>query len=347
MRGVFRITKAEFIKIFKKPTVYIMAFILMLTCVLSLFLYSPTSRPDLTVKLADENAITNYNIFMSDTGSDNKNAYDDTITETNKKVDYVINLSNRYNDYYNSMNALILELENNENFNKITIINHLNHIIGYYSEDYDLNDVEYFKYFTTLKDTNNEVYYTYDLEQLRAIKDKIELLPSTENIKEYVTSENIIVELQAIYKNYVNYAPIILNAIVDEIEETHSSFITAIQQNSSQQSTQLTTLQITKLKNIYTLLKNYNDAINHLLETDYPIALMSKKDYENYQITFTRVEKIVKLTDAEINKYSVRLTCAEQLSQYDYISKLKATNNSINYINVVNKEFVKELTDPT
>ena len=147
MRGVFRITKAEFIKIFKKPTVYIMAFILMLTCVLSLFLYSPTSRPDLTVKLADENAITNYNIFMSDTGSDNKNAYNATITETDKKVDYVINLSNRFNDYYNSMNALILELENNENFNKITIINHLNHIIGYYSENYGLNDIEYFKYF--------------------------------------------------------------------------------------------------------------------------------------------------------------------------------------------------------
>ena len=116
MRGVFRITKAEFIKIFKKPTVYIMAFILMLACVLSLFLYSPTPRQDLSVKLSDENAITNYNIFMSDIGSDNKKTYDSTILDTDKL--YFILSTKEFNSFLVNKSE-IPKLTTRDSFSKV------------------------------------------------------------------------------------------------------------------------------------------------------------------------------------------------------------------------------------
>lgn len=344
MRGVFRITKAEFIKIFKKPTVYIMAFILMLACVLSLFLYSPTPRQDLSVKLSDENAITNYNIFMSDIGSDNKKTYDSTILDTDKKVDYVINIAERHSEYYNIINSLILELKDIEKTTSLKLVEAIDDAINCYSKTYNLDEINYFTYITTLTDSNSNIFYKKDVDKLTEIRNKIELLNSIENIKTYIESEDIINEIQSIYKNYANYVPVILNSLVDEIKTTHEVFITAVQQNSSQQSTQLTQLQITKLKDIYSLLKKYNQSLEYLFNTNYPIALISKENYENYSITFSKVEKIVKLTDADLNKFSVRLSCAEELSKYDYISNLKLTNNAIEYINITNKDFVKELT---
>ena len=77
MRGVFRITRAEFNKIFKKPAVYIMALVLVFACLISLFTFNPTNRNDERITLSKENASTNYTMFYETFGSENKTSYED------------------------------------------------------------------------------------------------------------------------------------------------------------------------------------------------------------------------------------------------------------------------------
>ena len=75
MKGVFKITHAEFTKIFKKPIVYIMAFVLALTAVLSIVFFKPNVRSDNSVMLDADNAHGCYNIFYG-TSDDSKRKYD-------------------------------------------------------------------------------------------------------------------------------------------------------------------------------------------------------------------------------------------------------------------------------
>ena len=49
MTSTFRLTRAEFKKIFKRPAVYIMALMLVATIFVSLYIFEPRSGLDLTI----------------------------------------------------------------------------------------------------------------------------------------------------------------------------------------------------------------------------------------------------------------------------------------------------------
>ena len=99
--NVFRITRAEFAKVFKKPTVYIMAFILAVALVISLMTYTPILRQVKSVSIEGDNAMAVYNIFMSQsTTADTKDKFDEAY------YNYVDNQINFYDRLYSRTNNL-------------------------------------------------------------------------------------------------------------------------------------------------------------------------------------------------------------------------------------------------
>ena len=65
MGSIFRITKAEFIKAFKRPTIYVMAFILLITAVISALIFDPQKRADDRLNYSGTTGIEVFNSFNS------------------------------------------------------------------------------------------------------------------------------------------------------------------------------------------------------------------------------------------------------------------------------------------
>ena len=114
--GVFRIAKAEFIKIFKKPSVYIMGVILASVLVLSLLFFEPVGKQDFTVKLTGSTVGQVYDKFMNDSTSNYKKSEFDNLIDANlTKLDFYLLLNNRaqnLNKVNTEFSALFTDLKN-------------------------------------------------------------------------------------------------------------------------------------------------------------------------------------------------------------------------------------------
>ncbi len=355
MRGIFAITKAEFIKIFKKPTVYIMAFILVLTCVLSLFVFKPNSREDYRVTLSTENALANYEAFMSNSGSDNKSIYDSTIDEANALYNYIKNAENRDYNMNFSVNSLINSLNSLSTSSPSSIASiqqNLNNVLECYTSHYGLESVPYYAKLITLTNTSGEVIYLKDYAKLEVISNQInELIANSEAdevnqiIKQYIQENDVIKKLNDANKNYINYINVIIENILTDLSNTHDQFISSIQKHfENGDDIQLQAEQVRHLKNILILINNYKDVIDLLSSPDYPVAIISNASYENFMVVYSRIKKIVDVGQ-NIEKFSVRKQCANELSADNYRTQLNSTYNSLKFVNISSKDLMNTLKD--
>ena len=104
MTSTFRLIKAEFKKIFKKPSVYIMALFIVLTVFLSLYIFQPIEAVNNTISYGENlRSQDYYDYFINEdlvtTEIGINKVYDNTTYMTNY---YIKNNSrdNNLNDYY-------------------------------------------------------------------------------------------------------------------------------------------------------------------------------------------------------------------------------------------------------
>ncbi len=114
MTGTFRLTRAEFKKIFKRPSVFIMAVILVIAIFVSLYTFNPTTRVDNTVDYNQTTSLEYYNVFINGATENTKTNIDQKFDE----VDQTINYYKLYNDrnsalssYYNDILSSVTLLE--------------------------------------------------------------------------------------------------------------------------------------------------------------------------------------------------------------------------------------------
>ncbi len=358
MRGLFAITKAEFIKIFKKPTVYIMAFVLVLCCVLSLFLYSPTNRNDFRVKLSDENATINYNLFMQNTGADNKGAYDKTINTANISYDYVSKIQqlNKEISYavINFSNA-VESLTTTTPVKKEKLIEFLQTINNCYTPPAEgdvLNNVPYYTYLTTLKNIKGDVIFTKDQAVVSSIISQTNSLISNnatnEDLQNYFIINKSVEKLNTAKNNYVDYINVVIGSVLTDLGEEHKNFINTIQQDLEYGSSQLSEKQDKHLNNIKTLIVNYKTIIDKLTEPSYPIGLMDKEDYEAFIKNYTRVYKLIEKVEKtkEAGKgyaFKEKKECATALSTDSYKAQFNTAYKQLTFVDVNNSDTLEHL----
>lgn len=364
MRGILRITRAEFNKIFKKPAVYIMAVVLVLACLISLFTFAPTNRQDDRVKLSKENATENYNLFISNTGSDNKKTYDDQICTTLNEINRVKTRNQIYTTLHNYKIVIgqcydkILANESNNN-TLITLKDTLNNASTYFmsidSDEY--NDYEqYIKYilnsnhisvtFNTNSITEtNQSYIQILQEQLSDIYNIIKDENNPTNIKNLFQTNNYITTINTALDNLENFISYTLECIINDIKNVEAVFKNYYSQQAGSLSPSASKDKGKKtLEQLSSKITEFKKITDEIVKADTNIALISKTNKEKLDAIITRILDTTdtnKILDSDTNSKFVEI--ASNLNDDNYVNQFSSYINILKYVDYMDEEFIVEL----
>ena len=364
MRGVFRITRAEFNKIFKKPAVYIMALVLVFACLISLFTFNPTNRNDERITLSKENASTNYTMFYETFGSENKTSYDKNIIDAQAVINrYTKNtefythcneVQNKLNDLYKLINSnkataddiaefktKILETSLFFSTDSETIKGYdkyLQDIINIHriEVDYASNQIEETatNYIFEAQNIAKQIY-----EKLKDVVD-IELLNNTIKSNNYINKLNAILE---IYQRYISYS---LTQLVNDIEKIDTIFKNFY---SKQAGTTSPSTSKDKGKKILQMLKTkiteYKTITDEIVTKDTNIALTTIENKAKLDSIINRVNEIINVQILESDNNSKFVDIATKLTNDNYIKQLSAYNELLIYVDYKDQSFTQKLNE--
>lgn len=369
MGSVFRITRAEFAKVFKKPTVYIMAFILALVLIISLVSYSPVVRTNKTVSIDADSGSKVYSVFMGNsTTSDTKEKFDKEYFElTNNRILFYRNLLNRstalnnnYNELINNFKALESEynknnssenlsvlLENSKNgFSKTlnsyadmtAFINYesLDKIINYTNSNLNGDKFYEIKYF----DKTDSKYYNY-----KSLKDTyLPQLINETNISSFINMVKINNYID-MFGNLVVYGENIiynsLNDLLNDIKSTQTRFINLVSSSSQTQANKEQT--ITTLETLNTNIKDFKTLIDGLTTNEATYVVHTNSSYEKFTNNYDEFITIYsKVNVSDKQEYTSKVECAKALQASSYLTGFHNYLDSIEFINN-NLEFVENL----
>ena len=104
--GTMRIARAEFIKIFKKPSLYFMGLILAIVILVSSFFFQPEKRTNSSVTLRGNTVADIIAAFEEETGAETKKQYDLKNDQAKNMIEFYGNLTSRITSINNAYTAL-------------------------------------------------------------------------------------------------------------------------------------------------------------------------------------------------------------------------------------------------
>jgi len=361
MLSVFRITRAEFAKVFKKPTVYIMAIILAIVLVISLVSYSPTVRTNRVVSIDADSGSKVYSVFMGDsTTSDTKKKLDEEYIDlTNNKIIFYRNLFNRNNslnkDYTELVNNFkVLESEFNNNNSSVNLpslltaskdsftktlnnyadmtaflsYENLSNIINYTNSN--LNESKFYevKYFDI--DQNNK-YFNYITLKNTYLP---QLLNET-NVSSYINMVNKNNYL-GLFENIVNYGNDIiyntLNDLLTDIENTQSTFVNLVSGSSKNEANKAKMLET--LETLNTNIKDFKTLVDGLTSNDAIYVVHTSTAYEVFTNHYNEFVTIYSKVDKSVLEYTSKVECVKALLNSSYLNGFHNYLDSIQFIDI-------------
>lgn len=353
MKGVSRITHAEFIKIFKKPIVYIMVFVLALVSLLTLVLQKPNQQPVTLIQFDADNASGCYSIFYG-SGDNSKTKFDETFTNTeNKQL--------LYNTIYNRNNKLDSALEK-INFSHLALINHDTYTL---KPDQNLiedcnnafenllatfNNIDEFSQYPfiyeLLNTTNQEGKLLYQCHTIDSknyynyikLKETYETtLKNCTSIETYINhmKTNSYIDLCA---NLITYGKdLIKNNLYDihsSIINEKESFINWVISNS--QSGQTQEKSSDALEKLNQSLKNFKSKLDMLINNDNLIALSTNTNYKTFSSNYSTVVDFITSRKNSAGQYTqeTKRDCAYFLKESNNIENMKLFLDSLYFLNV-------------
>jgi len=371
MLSVLRITRAEFAKVFKKPTVYIMAFILAIVLVISLLTYSPVERTSRSVSVDGDNGGTVYSLFMSssETGDTKKKFDDEYITPTNSKITFYRQLLDRetalnktYDSFKKSYNNLSTTYKNDPNASNLTelldvcqsqlqtILDTYGNFTAFTSQE-SLNNIIYYK-----KDTIRTTYYfeskAFDVKENGSdytyAKLKSQHIPNL--VSDATTPQSFINSIEIndyikILDNMIKYGSNIvynsLNEILVEMDNQKNIMI-----ESSKNLSEASKLRMTEsINNIKELSTDFKSLIDGLTSSNVIYVVHTTKDYTkfaDYHEALLKDYNNIKNDPQEPLEIESKTAFKVKFTQTNYIGKFQEYLNTIEFI-TPNEEFVKLL----
>ncbi len=346
MFSTSRLTKAEFIKTLKKPTIYIMAFVLLCVAAICIFIFNPVQRDDYRINYANQDTgVKVYNTFNG-TGSNTRKDFDATISATDNAITFYseynfrnTEINNLYNSVIASYNALVTSNAESQNTAKEAYHKSLDDFYQYLSVNTSLNTISFIsnamelEYFQ-IQLSNLQTYNTYVAERNK--EDIINDFSASKRDEMLVnvrdSFSNIIVET---IDYYIQNALVAYNKFADMFVKGQMSVGTI-----SAQDALLTTMQ-TNL----TSLKTYID--NDLLKAGYPVIYINNNDYETFNDTFSEyVNKVINGTigTASSQWQTIRRPAIETICKNNFVQTIKNSMGDITIVQV-NQDIVKDLTN--
>ena len=291
MTSTFRLTRAEFKKIFKRASVYIMALLLLVAVLISMYLFKPIEKVDNLVSYGENLTVENYyNNFFSSDLPQSKKAIDKSFDNTNSILNYYeINLDRdtKLNQNYIDVVGSFDELKNtNEPTIKeqkySNLKTNLQSMLNNISNFDDLNlykHIEFIKNGTTYVKEGN-TYKTYKLSDLyldnytsstKSLLNKTTTFNSTQIIETYATND-----FKQLLQNEINasidYIPRTIYILSKDIKDQYDYF----NQEFAKGSSNIDRCEITR-KNLLNSCKNLKDYLGIVFDNDFPIVLVNKQ----------------------------------------------------------------------
>lgn len=298
MSGIGRIVKAEFIKIFKKPSVYIMGALLAIVITISLFTFSPNSRITYDVNITGTDISAIYNEWLGNTHSEAKINLDKNIENSQSIVTYYSNLNLRKTAINSAVNDLIKaqkdlnasitagESATSNNYYYSIIQTKLNELINAFVDDYNLSNQAFFIAFL-----NSNIYKSYYNEEntglLNVLQEKVNTL-SAINFNEYYKTNEVQKDLEKIK------SPFIVDVIKDNLNKVkshHNAYNNLIVTSATFVFEISMEFERINLVNSLTNLKNY---IESVFSSSYPIAIIDEAEYNS---TISTIEKAIDILE--------------------------------------------------
>lgn len=329
-----------------------MAFVLVFACLISLFTFKPTIRTDNRVKLADENATSNYNTFYSTTGNETKENYDKSITD----ADYIIKCYYENNKFYSNIteleNGIIsslsnLESENSDVEDSQTIKDNLKTLSQYFDKtDEYYTNLKYFNSFLSAKSLKNgDSYILNQQNKIAEIYNSIEKLNNAKVIVDTFKNNDYLKTLSTVCESYRGYIPYVLNSIIDDIKEQDTLFKSYLIKIAGTTNPAVSAEEELRVLNkLTTKLEEYKALVDEIVTKDNRVALISIKDKEKLDIIVKRVIDITTLNNYEKSNKTKRQEVATKLNNDNYINQLYAFNEILQYVDYSDENVVKELT---
>lgn len=366
--NVFRITRAEFAKVFKKPTVYIMAFILAVVLVISLLTYNPILSQKSSISIEGDNAAAVYTTFMGNSiTEETKNKLDNEYYKVvNGQIDFYNKLYDRANKLTDSLNSFKNNYVNLSNvyyednhspkldelmtFTKTKITNLLDNYANITAfEKYEglknianatkLDGTRYLD--NTYFDDNNT--YSYKTLKENYIPKLLETTNATTFIT-IVTTNNY----QAVFENLTNYGNNIiyniLNDIIHDITTIQNDFYQLVIGDLSIANKQL---MIQKAENLNEKVDEYKLLYEGLIKNEFAYAITTKSNYEILTSSYDLFKSIYGTIEIDNeNEFKSKKAGAQALKGSSYISNFQNCLDSLTFIEV-SENFVKTLNNYT
>ncbi len=308
MTSTFKLTKAEFKKIFKRPSIFIMAVLLVVTILVSITIFKPAELVNPTIEYTEaSNSEEYYNYFNNALNINSKATFDEVFNETDEIISYfeaVNNNTNLLNNYYENviatMNLFVADnlTDTKDNYRK-EALNDVNNFLNAYKS---LDNVKNYSKIvdTTLKN------YTYTLKvnnELKSVETNYYTTKSCEKLiklQEYLTNEskytskdvantyvnnNYEAELTNILNNGINFIYTTIKGFAYQYEDFLVEYTTAINNGQNQ----LPTMKAMR-KNMLQLLNTLDDYLDEIIDYEYPVIIMNKEVYQDLN---SRIEEAI------------------------------------------------------
>lgn len=346
--GVFRIARAEFIKIFKKPSVYLMGVVLAAVLVLSLLFFEPIGKQNYTANIDGTTVGKIYEKFTSSTSTDLKqSSFDEKIDLSLEKSNFYITLNERsealkqVNDefvvLYNDLVVLSNAPEKDETKieNSFTAVK--NKLRAYRDLFIDVETLtensDFYEHFTTLP------LYTESKSTLQSLNTKAQSTSTDYQIFINTIENNDYIEkLDTIYSTNKEYIESTIEYYKNQIKERQNLYYNKIINTPNATQTELRPLR----SELYKQISSFYDVILSLAESNNTIAFLEKAQYEDLKNTLAEAKSWVESYDnntisGATTEYLKNKVVITEISKLNIETKINTFKSSIVKFEVSNK----------
>lgn len=341
MFGIFRITKAEFIKIFKKPSVYIMGMLLAATVAVSLFVFAPSPASSYVVSMPGDTVNSVYNEFYASSRPDAKVNLDVNFNKANAMLNFYGAFNNKL---FKTKTFLIEFLQKQAQLDKnindgvdASIINtsytelkeSLDNLIAEYTNTYGLETYDFYQIYL-----NTPVYLSFynensaNLGHLNVLKNKVNS-DTPQLFNSYFITNNYREKLFKLNNNYIDQT---ITYYIEQVNLTVNAYITTV---NNQSIPTYQPIMETNRTNVEIAISNYFNFITSLQESsDYHIILSSNANLKQNEEFVIKVNEILSENDNSAGLYAKHKKIVDDLFDFKVISNLNKFIDNIKIVEI-------------
>lgn len=281
MTSTFRLTRAEFKKIFKRASIYIMALLLVIAIIVSIYMFNPIERVDNTISYGENLTVDDYyNNFFSTDLPDSKSDIDKSFENTNEVLKYYqlcndrdINLKKNYDDFVSSYEELKNTTEPTLKEQKYTLFK--TSLNAYYTSLISFDNIQTYPHIDYIFNTNSEVSSKL-IQKYFANTKTLLTRTETENstqILDTIETNNFVKILKDDLNAGLDYISPTALIMAQEIKDNYDNFNSAILGGTG--SSNLNKIEIAR-ESMLVSVQNFRDYLEIILDYDYPVVLINK-----------------------------------------------------------------------